>query len=1838
MTNKYASEDLYTSFNIREPQERSDLYHKYGLTDNTTQSMPAYYCSNDNSWGQETGTILFDSVTGKYFRADRFVDSSNASRWFTLDQLSQTDAKLSPSNTSVEVYSNTCELFKTFSYTDPTDNVTKYLVDDSNLHWRTASEMNNDGFFFEESYAPLYIRSTGTTYVTLESVGTVSGSFEFSYDGVDFSPYTLGTEKQVNDGKRIFFRGTRSTVQNHNNYLHFTITGTGTAAAYGNTNSLTYKDNYVSTTFTQQDYSYYKLFFNCDKLTRAPLLPYTRLSTHCYESMFDGCSSLTTPPQLPATALADCCYLAMFSECRSLVRSPDLPATTPVYSCYNSMFNGCTSLNEIHCKLHYNNLCDDYLTENWIYDVAANGDFYCDILDGWPTNNEDFYMGVPIGWAVHVEQPLCFKNINTGDSTIILKNTVTSSGTALTTDYEYSKSSDYESAVWLPYTVGEQITLQQNESVYFRGSRSTQSSGSYMQFELSGKLNASGNTYSLLDKTNFANVTSLTSYGTCAFYKLFENCQSLYKCPDLPATTLELNCYYRAFYGCTNIEKIPSLLSTEIPADAYGYMFYGCTSIDYLDAYILPATTVQPWGCEYMFCNCTNLITSPKLAGLTLYGYAYASMFRGCTSLHYMPNLPATTLSNYCYSYMFYNCTSLTAEPELPAAELVSSCYAYMFYNCHNIRKMLCKAESIASSATNCTAYWLYGTASSGEFYYYNEDIWTRYSASGIPDGWSDYLAKPLCFENLGTNEEYIVLTQQGNLNPVYYISRDDNLWEPYTIGNRVYLNSTLGNKVFFKGHKDAESSYTGHRVMFNSSTSNTTNIKASGNVNSMLSENFSKITDLTSYGISCLQQLFDGCDISSAPVLPATTLSTYCYSGMFSGCSKLTKGPVLPAKTINSTNYRNMFMYCTSLNEIHCDAVFGLISSIIWNDSADYPLQSTGRLYCADLNVWPDSGTSAVPQNWGIYVEQPVCFENRSEYNYGSIALNNIVESGGTALDSKLYEYAVAPTTKSYRKLKWQQYTFTGNNGFNIPVDPQTAVYFRGSRSSQSDTSYLQFDLNLPSIHASGNINSLLEPTEFSTVTNISSYGTWTFYKMFSNSSLIKPPSLPALQLSSQHCYRSMFYHCSGLTSAPKLPATAKWTCYYHMFESCGSLTAMPKLNSTSLEDYCYAGMFYDCPFLTTVYDLPATYLPQRCYMDMFRDCVRLTSTPKLPATNLAAVECCANMFYGCTSLSTVISFAESITNSATSDWLYNVAQTGTFNCIDSSIWAANSPSGIPQGWTTRTIDTQPLSFRFYNTASGSNSMTISLNAIGTYTDYHLQSSIDGTNWSSYTVNTPITVYGLDRVYFKGDRGAGPRDPSANYLQFEISTSGQVGVYGNLASILSSATYKYSYDVNLEDYGEYVFKNLFKDCEKINSIYELKVPSKLSAGCFYGMFEGCIQIGSSFKLPSTLLKPSCYNSMFKDCIYMHSAPDLPASSIVSRCYDDMFNGCISLNYLRCDINTVTNVSTFSYTPVSINNWLNNVSSNGEFYCTHPIIFTKDSANGIPAGWTPFCRFGGVTLLGEGYHSPRTTYWHMSNCDTSSDTQMYVKIYNPSYFSAELIELQSNNYGIWHWADDGSEVLSYVKLLRDNDAYSTSSDEYEVRITKDSNNNKPILEAQDDNDEIDRDVGTGYNFKYAIGTFGAETDFYKHYMQFNPDTYELSYSGNNTKIEWQQSDLFYPLYNNTWFSVSEEYSGYFSDNTQGDIIHLAANDINRSIALCESPSGTTIPNQNNNNSQYTYTVTGLYDPYGRRISANKYSNTLSVVELNGNLVLRTTAARSEALEIYNVTFTRTLAS
>ena len=70
-----------------------------------------------------------------------------------------------------------------------------------------------------------------------------------------------------------------------------------------------------------------------------------------------------------------------------------------------------------------------------------------------------------------------------------------------------------------------------------------------------------------------------------------------------------------------------------------------------------------------------------------------------------------------------------------------------------------------------------------------------------------------------------------------------------------------------------------------------------------------------TQLAVSCYSHMYSGCTcLTSAPELPATTLAKDCYYSMFNGCTGLTTAPALPATKLEVTCYKSMFSGCIGL------------------------------------------------------------------------------------------------------------------------------------------------------------------------------------------------------------------------------------------------------------------------------------------------------------------------------------------------------------------------------------------------------------------------------------------------------------------------------------------------------------------------------------------------------------------------------------------------------------------------------------------------------------------------------------------------------------------------------------------------------------------------------------------------------------------------------------------------------------------------------------------------------------------------------------------------------------
>ena len=190
-------------------------------------------------------------------------------------------------------------------------------------------------------------------------------------------------------------------------------------------------------------------------------------------------------------------------------------------------------------------------------------------------------------------------------------------------------------------------------------------------------------------------------------------------------------------------------------------------------------------------------------------------------------------------------------------------------------------------------------------------------------------------------------------------------------------------------------------------------------------------------------------------------------------------------------------------------------------------------------------------------------------------------------------------------------------------------------------------------------------------------------------------------------------------------------------------------------------------------------------------------------------------------------------------------------------------------------------------------------------------------------------------------------------------------------------------------------YESMFKGCTSLKYVPVLPA-SVMVNNCYQYMFSGCSSLTMPPSLPSMTLAEYCYSRMFENCTSLVEMPDLPATLMEGYCYDYMFAGCTGLttvkrlpsedlhrqSYYRmffgCTGITevdlpVTSLSIdsckemfkdcTSLRKVTVNfeswldednatfEWLNNVSSEGEFIAPESLAEIRGTSN-IPSGWT----------------------------------------------------------------------------------------------------------------------------------------------------------------------------------------------------------------------------------------------------------------------------------------------
>lgn len=173
------------------------------------------------------------------------------------------------------------------------------------------------------------------------------------------------------------------------------------------------------------------------------------------------------------------------------------------------------------------------------------------------------------------------------------------------TPYPVEMEISFDWLTWTTYTPeAESFTLTAWEKLYFRNASTTNihfswNKSNYYFFWANWTYECSWDVWYLINKNS---TNTIPDYW---FYWLFRWSRQILTAPELPATTLGIECY---------------------------------------------------WS---MFCWCYWLTTPPVLPAITLNYGCYDTMFSKCPKLESLPVLPATTLIDRCYYQMFYWCSKI---------------------------------------------------------------------------------------------------------------------------------------------------------------------------------------------------------------------------------------------------------------------------------------------------------------------------------------------------------------------------------------------------------------------------------------------------------------------------------------------------------------------------------------------------------------------------------------------------------------------------------------------------------------------------------------------------------------------------------------------------------------------------------------------------------------------------------------------------------------------------------------------------------------------------------------------------------------------------------------------------------------------------------------------------------------------------------------------------------------------------------------------------------------------------------------------------------------------------
>ena len=759
-----------------------------------------------------------------------------------------------------------------------------------------------------------------------------------------------------------------------------------------------------------------------------------------------------------------------------------------------------------------------------------------------------------------------------------------------------------------------------------------------------------------------------------------------------------------------------------------------------------------------------------------------------------------------------------------------------------------------------------------------------------------DMLSTPLTLEAIGEGEISFQVTysyyHSVTLAPIQY-QKNGGEWTEYTWGNAISVTS--GDKVAFRGEN---ASYYGNGSGYESHITSTADVYVYGNIMSLVHAN-DFATNFTMTGDWNFANLFKQPTeypwdppvvvktIKSHPskdiMLPSTTITNYCYNGMFAGCIGITRAPELPATTMTCGCYAGMFR-ATGLTEAPALPATVMIPYSYDAEGEHGSIDCYMQMFqdCADLTVAP-----ALPATTLVHGVYQNMFQGCTSLTKAPVL---------PATDLTGADQCYTGMFKECTSLK------------NAPALLATTLDSWCYMEMFSGCTSL---VNAPALPAT----TLAEDC---------------YHRMFEGcTSLTTAPVLPATTLLGQ-VYGGMFDGCTSLKYVKCLAVNivdtshgedsttdcwlsnvaatgtfvkandADWSVKTKTGEALNGIPAGWTVVNASEETGDFVPVETPLTFEAVENETAITITnPQALTVQYSTDGgITWTSSNANPITisGIAAggtVQLSGNnAAYGSSSNFTSITFDKDC-------YVYG----NIMSLVNSTSFA------------TLTDLTEPYAFRtlFYNNthlkSHPTKDLVLPAKTLTTRCYFSMFYGCTGLTRAPQMSATTMANYSCSQMFYKcSGLTDAPALPATNlashcYDNMFAHCYGLTEAPALPATTLAEACYRAMFMrcEALKTAPELPATEMAKSCY-IGMFYNSGLTSapalpatNLAMSCYYQMFQGCTGLTASPVLPATTLGDGCYKSMFKGCTNLTDVPALPATTLGESSYEEMFMDCTAL-------------------------------------------------------------------------------------------------------------------------------------------------------------------------------------------------------------------------------------------------------------------------------------------------------------------------------------------------------